>query len=471
MGSCEVWVTAETAEKRLQGAAMAFYIMHDTFICHKPQKIICATRSECREKDTKTNEKRQLLKIFNKEKSENNRTNHKVVVVTNDRCGASPLKQTTSNRFSKEDEFRSMYRGNKDTRKTENAHKEKLPFPKDTLSMMSVKESYLDEKENEVTENLRDVGKDTSDKHLDCSQEMQEESNNDFKGNKNKDGESDENNNTVKEEIEFEDEDSNHSEITLDEIKNKFKDPKMNTTRDEQKIIQTVENKKKTCIFKGNPLDNNENINNNFAKKDDFKNPESREENHLTNDVVQAFKILEDVNSFHKLSDVSTKLRYKEANTLDDHENKLSCKLRKLVTKVNTTIDEKSVKPYNHDSHLSSEQCPKGKLKEKCISREYEIYKAVIGLHKTQTTNYGKDIVAKLDTIENMKTCNHNHLENHIHNEYQKHHMRQGRNLISYEDHDDSNLRPVCEDSTHLIWVVLAAISLPVVLLLFIATC
>merc|ERR1711915_868269 len=471
MGSCEVWVTAETAEKLLQGAAMAFYIMPDTFICHKPQKIICATRSECREKDTKTNEKRQLLKIFNKEKSENNRTNHKVVVVTNDRCGASPLKQTTSNRFSKEDEFRSMYRGNKDTRKTENAHKEESPFPKDTLSMMSVKESYLDEKENEVTEYLRDLGKDTSDKHLDCSQEMQEESNNYFKGNKNKDGESDENNNTVKEEIEFEDEDSNHSEITLDEIKNKFKDPKMNTTRNEQKIIQTVENKKKTCIIKGNPLNNNENINNSSAKKDDFKNLESRDENHLTNDVVQAFKILEDVNSFHKLSDVSTKLRYKEANTLDDHENKLSYKLRKLVTKVNTTIDEKSVKPYNHDSHLSSEQCPKGKLKEKCISREYEIYKAVIGLHKTQTTNCGKDIVAKLDTIENMKTCINDHLENHIHNDYQKHHMRQGRNLISFEDHDDSNLRPACEDSTHLIWVVLAAISLPVVLLLFIATC
>merc|ERR1711915_232163 len=249
----------------------AFYIMHDTFICHKPQKIICATRSECIEKDTKTNEKRQLLKILNKDKSENNRTNHTVVVVTNDRCGASPLKQTTSSVFSKEDEFRSLYRGKKDTRKTKNAHKEESPFPKHTLSMMSVKESYLDEKENEVTENLRDLGKDTSDKHLDCSQEMQEESNNDFKGNKNKDGESDENNNTVKEEIEFEDEDSNHSEITLDEIKNKFKDPKMNTTRNEQKIIQTVENKKTTCIFKGNPLNNNENINNSSTKKDDFK--------------------------------------------------------------------------------------------------------------------------------------------------------------------------------------------------------
>jgi len=443
--------------------------MHDTFICHKPQKTICATRSECREKDSKTNEKRQSLKILNKEKSENNRTNPKVVVITNDRCRASPLNQTTYNVFSKEHEAGRMYRDNKDIRKTENTHKEELPFLEDTLSLKSVKESDLDEKENEVIEKLRNLGKDTSDKHLDYSQEMQEGSNNDFKGNKNKDGESDENNNTVKEEIELEDEDLNYSEITLDEIKNTFKDPKMSSTGDGQKIIPTVENKKKTHIITENQLYNNRNISN--AKKDDFKNLELREENNLTNDDVQAFKILEDVNSFDKLSDVSTKLRYKEANSLDDHKNKISCRSRKLVTKVNATIDEKCIKTYDHKSHLSSEQCPKGKLKEKCISREYEIYKAVIGPHKTQTINYGKDIVAKLNTIENMKNCSPNYLENPVHKEYHKDHRIQGRNLISYEDHNDSNMRTTCEDSAQLIWVVLAAISLPVVLLLFIATC
>jgi len=219
--------------------------MHDTFICHKPQKIICATRSERREKDSKTNEKIQSLKILNKEKSENKRTKPKVVVITNDRCGASPLKQTTYNVFSKEDEVSRMYRDHKDIRRTENTHKEELPFLEDTLSLKSVKESDLDEKENEVIEKLRNLGKDTSDKHLDCSQEMQEGSNNDFKGNKNKDGELDENNNTVKEELELADEDLNYSEITSDEIKNKFKDPKMNTTSDVQKLSQPLKTKRK----------------------------------------------------------------------------------------------------------------------------------------------------------------------------------------------------------------------------------
>jgi len=90
----------------------------------------------------------------------------------------------------------------------------------------------------------------------------------------------------------------------------------------------------------------------------------NKEENHLTNDDVKAFKILEDVNYFDKLSDVSTKLNYKEANSLDDHKNKISCRSRKSVTKVNTTLDEKCIKANTHKSHLSSEECPKGKLKK-----------------------------------------------------------------------------------------------------------